>query len=62
MKYVEIQEYNSRQKAYMYSEGYSWEIPLEAAKQIISHLNLTVDDEFTTGGIGDTTTYKQYYL
>lgn len=62
MKYIEIREYNNRQKASMYSDGQEWEIPLETAKNIISQLQLTVDNQFTTGGAGNTTYYKHYYI
>lgn len=62
MKYIEIREYNNRQKASMYSDGQEWEIPLQTAKDLISQLQLTVDEQFTTGGVGSTTYYKHYYL
>ena len=62
MKYIEIREYNNRQKANMYSDGQEWEIPLETAKNIISQLQLTVDNQFITGGIGNPIYYKRYYL
>lgn len=62
MKYIEIREYNNRQKASMYSDEQEWEIPLETAFEIISKLHLTVDNQFTTGGIGNPTYYKRYYI
>ena len=62
MEYIEISEYNNRQKAYMYSNGIEWEIPLETAKNLISQLNLTEDNSGEYGNKFNSTKFKRYYL